>query len=52
MIGWQLMGYPGPQMSFRGQMGKYNGVAYRTAPQSLAEVLRRHVKPWEDEERG
>jgi gluconate 2-dehydrogenase gamma chain len=52
MIGWQLMGYPGPQMSFRGQMGKYNGLAYRTAPQSLAQVLRRHVKPWEDEERG
>jgi gluconate 2-dehydrogenase gamma chain len=52
LIGWQLMGYPGPQMSFRNQIGKYNGVAYRPKPQSLEQILRRPVKPWEDEERG
>jgi gluconate 2-dehydrogenase gamma chain len=52
LLGWQLIGYPGPQMSFRGQMGKYNGLAYRRKPQSLAQILRYQVKPWEDEERS
>jgi gluconate 2-dehydrogenase gamma chain len=52
MIGWQLIGYPGPQMSFRNQIGKYNGVAYRRQPQSLAQILGHPLKPWEDEERG
>lgn len=52
LIGWQLIGYPGPQMSFRGQIGQYNGVAYRTKPQSLSDIMGHSVKPWEDEERG
>ena len=52
LIGWQLIGYPGPQMNFRPQLGKYNGVPYRTKPQSLAEILRHPLKPWEDEEQG
>jgi gluconate 2-dehydrogenase gamma chain len=52
MIGWQMLGYPGPQMSYRDKVGKYNGVAYRTAPQSLQQILGYPVKPWEDEERG
>jgi len=52
LIGWQLIGYPGPQMSFRNQIGKYNGVAYRPKPQSLEQILHHPVKPWEDEERG
>jgi gluconate 2-dehydrogenase gamma chain len=52
MIGWQLIGYPGPQMSYRKQLGKFNGVPYRAKPQSLAEILRHPVKAWEDEERG
>jgi gluconate 2-dehydrogenase gamma chain len=52
LIGWQLIGYPGPQMSYRNQIGKYNGTAYRPKPQSLEQILRRPVKPWEDEERG
>jgi len=52
LIGWQLIGYPGPQMSFRAQIGNYNGVAYRRDPQSLSEILGRPVIPWEDEERG
>jgi gluconate 2-dehydrogenase gamma chain len=52
LIGWQLLGYPGPRMSYRGEIGKYNGVAFRPAPQSLAEVLGHPVTPWEDERRG
>lgn len=52
LIGWQLLGYPGPQMSYREQMGKYNGVAYRPKPQSLGQILGYPVRPWEDEEKG
>lgn len=52
LIGWQLLGYPGPQMSYREEMGKYNGVAYRPKPQSLQQVLGYPVRPWEDEEKG
>jgi gluconate 2-dehydrogenase gamma chain len=52
LIGWQLLGYPGPQMSYRAQMGQYNGVAYRPKPQSLQQILGYPVKPWEDEEKG
>jgi gluconate 2-dehydrogenase gamma chain len=52
LIGWQLIGYPGPQMSYRAQIGKYNGVAYRPKPQSLEQILGYPVKPWEDDEKG
>jgi gluconate 2-dehydrogenase gamma chain len=52
LIGWQMLGYPGPQMSYRQQIGKYNGVAYRIKPQSLEQILGYPVKPWEDEEKG
>jgi gluconate 2-dehydrogenase gamma chain len=49
LIGWQMLGYPGPQMSYRGQIGQFNGVAYRREPQSLEQILGHRVKPWEDE---
>lgn len=52
LIGWQMLGYPGPQMGYRGVIGQYNGVAYRPKPQSLEQILGYKVKPWEDEERG
>jgi len=52
LIGWQLIGNPGPRMSFRAQIGKYNGVAYRVEPKSISEILGHPVVPWEDEERG
>ena len=52
LIGWQLLGYPGPQMSYRDQIGKYNGVAYRPKPQSLRQILGSPVRPWEEEEKG
>jgi gluconate 2-dehydrogenase gamma chain len=52
LIGWQMLGYPGPQMSYRGQIDQYNGVAYRPTPQSLEQILGYKVKPWEDEGKG
>jgi gluconate 2-dehydrogenase gamma chain len=52
LIGWQMLGYPGPQMGYRAQIGQYNGVAYRPTPQSLEQILGYKVKPWEDDEKG
>lgn len=52
LMGWQMIGYPGPRMSYRAEIGKYNGVAYRPEPQSLAQILGHPVKPWEDMEKG
>jgi gluconate 2-dehydrogenase gamma chain len=52
LIGWQMLGYPGPQMSYRNEIGKYNGVAYRPEPRSLSQILGYPVKPWEDIEKG
>jgi gluconate 2-dehydrogenase gamma chain len=49
LTGWRMLGYPGPQMSYREQIGKYNGVAYRVEPQSLSQILGSPVTPWEDE---
>lgn len=52
LIGWQMLGYPGPQMSYRAEMGHYNGTAYRPKPESLEQILGYPVTPWEDEEKG
>jgi gluconate 2-dehydrogenase gamma chain len=38
MIGWQLIGFPGPRMSFDDEVEQYYGRAYRPKPQSLADV--------------
>lgn len=49
MIGWQLIGFPGPQMSYRDEVDKHFGEAYRPKPKSLQQVMGRPGKPWEDE---
>jgi gluconate 2-dehydrogenase gamma chain len=49
LIGWQLIGFPGPQMSYRDEIDKYHGLPYRPKPKSLAQVVGRPVKGWEDE---
>jgi gluconate 2-dehydrogenase gamma chain len=49
MIGWQLVGYPGPQMSYRDEIDKHFGQAWRPKPVSLEQITRRPGKPWEDE---
>jgi len=36
-------------MSYRDEIGKFNGQAWRRKPMSLEQVLRRPVKGWEDE---
>jgi gluconate 2-dehydrogenase gamma chain len=49
LIGWQLIGYPGPLMSFRDEIEKSQGVPFRRKPVSLAQVSGHPVKGWEDE---
>jgi len=49
LIGWQLVGYPGPQMSYRDEVDKHFGQPWRPKPASLEQIARRPGKPWEDE---
>jgi len=39
MVGWQLIGFPGPQMSWAADVDKHFGEAFRPAPMSLSQVL-------------
>jgi gluconate 2-dehydrogenase gamma chain len=49
MVGWKLIGYPGPRMSYRYEIDKHFGQAYSPAPRSLEQILRHPVKAVEDE---
>jgi gluconate 2-dehydrogenase gamma chain len=49
MIGWQLIGYPGPLMSYRDEIAKQDLERPASKPKSLAEVLGHPVAGWEDE---
>jgi len=49
MIGWQLIGYPGPVMSYRDEIFKHRGAPYKRKPASLAQIVGHPVKGWEEE---
>jgi len=49
LIGWQLVGYPGPLMSYRDEIDKYHGLPFEAKPKSLEQVLGRKVAGWEEE---
>jgi gluconate 2-dehydrogenase gamma chain len=49
LIGWQLIGYPGPLMNYRDEIDKNYGQAWRRKPLSLEQIVGRPVKGWEDE---
>lgn len=50
LIGWQLIGYPGPLMSYREHIDQNYGQAWVSKkPVSLEQVLGRPVKGWEEE---
>lgn len=49
LIGWQLIGFPGPRMSYADEVERYYGRPFRPAPASLQQILGRAVKPSEDE---
>lgn len=48
MVGWQLIGFPGPRMSNYDDVDKHFGEAFRPTPASLRLVTRRKVHPSED----
>jgi gluconate 2-dehydrogenase gamma chain len=50
LIGWQLIGFPGPQMSWAADIDRHYGEAFRPKPVSLSEVVGRKVVPWEESE--
>jgi gluconate 2-dehydrogenase gamma chain len=49
LIGWQLIGFPGPQMSYRNEIDKHHGMPYRPKPAGLEQITHRKGNPWEDE---
>jgi gluconate 2-dehydrogenase gamma chain len=48
LIGWQLLGFPGPRMNYSDDVDRHYGAAFRPKPASLAQILGRPVKPRED----
>jgi gluconate 2-dehydrogenase gamma chain len=49
LIGWQLIGFPGPRMSYAEEIETYAGRPFRPKPAGLEEILGRRVRPSEDE---
>jgi gluconate 2-dehydrogenase gamma chain len=49
MVGWQLVGFPGPRMSNAAQFDKYRGEEFRPTPRSLSQVTKKPHRPSEDE---
>jgi gluconate 2-dehydrogenase gamma chain len=49
MIGWQLVGFPGPRMSNYDEIEKYYGKPFRPKPASLTQVTGAKIRPREDE---
>jgi gluconate 2-dehydrogenase gamma chain len=50
MVGWQLVGFPGPRMSNLAEIDKHYGEAFRPKLISLEQAIGRKVRPSEDEE--
>jgi gluconate 2-dehydrogenase gamma chain len=48
MVGWQLVGFPGPRMSNYDDVEKHYGEAFRPKPASLSQVTRKKILPSED----
>ena len=48
MVGWQLIGFPGPRMSNYDEVDQHYGEAFRPKPVSLREVTGRRVRPSEE----
>jgi gluconate 2-dehydrogenase gamma chain len=50
MVGWQLIGFPGPRMTNYDDVDKHFGEAFRPRPASLIQVSGHKVRPSEDQE--
>jgi gluconate 2-dehydrogenase gamma chain len=49
LIGWQLIGFPGPQISYRDEIDKHFGQPWKPSPKSLQQVMGHPGYLWEDE---
>jgi gluconate 2-dehydrogenase gamma chain len=50
LVGWQLIGYPGPEMTWRSAISVYNtGEPYRPEPRGLEQILRMDIRGLEEE---
>lgn len=49
MIGWQLIGFPGPRMSNFYDIEKYYGKPFRPKPMTLRQTTGAKIRPGEDE---
>jgi gluconate 2-dehydrogenase gamma chain len=49
MVGWKLIGFPGPRMSYLNEVEQYYGQPYRPKPISLKEAVGKPVRPGEEE---
>lgn len=49
MVGWQLIGFPGPRMSNFDEIEKYYGKPFRPKPMILRQTTGAKVRPGEDE---
>jgi gluconate 2-dehydrogenase gamma chain len=49
MVGWQMIGFPGPQMGYFDEVDKHFGEAFRPKPASLQQITGIKVVPSEDE---
>ncbi len=49
LIGWQLVGFPGPYMSWANDFDKHDGAPFRPQPMSLAQIVGHPVTPWDGE---
>jgi gluconate 2-dehydrogenase gamma chain len=49
MVGWQMIGFPGPRMSNFAEIEMYRGEEFRPKPMSLRQVTGVDVRPSEDE---
>jgi gluconate 2-dehydrogenase gamma chain len=50
MIGWQLIGFPGPRMSNYEDVDRHFGEAFRPKPASLSQVIGHKLIPGEEQE--
>ena len=49
LIGWQLIGFPGPRMNYRSDIDQHDGQPWRPKPASLEQITGQAGRPWEDE---
>ncbi len=52
MVGWQLVGFPGPRMSNYAEVDKHFGEAFRPKGITLEQAIGRKIRPSEDETAG